>query len=33
MTFSYEPLHTEEQVFDNQLELIYNSSVQTQDVV
>ena len=31
--FSYGPLHTEEQVLDGQLELIYNSSVWTQDVV
>ena len=33
MTFSYEPLNTDMQVFDDQLELIYNGSVRTQDVV
>ena len=27
------PLHTDVQVLDDQLELIYNSSVRTQDVV
>ena len=31
-TFSNGPLHTDAQVKDNQLELIYNSSVRTQDV-
>ena len=30
--YSYGPLHTDEQVFSNQLELIYNISVQIQDV-
>ena len=33
MTFSYAPLHTNEQVLDDQLELINNSSVWTQDIV
>ena len=32
-TFSNGPLHTDEQVLDDQLELIYNSSVRTQNVV
>ena len=32
-TFSYGPLYTNVQVLDDQLELIYNSSVHTQDVV
>ena len=32
-TFTYEPLLTDGQVLDDQLELIYNSSVQTQDIV
>ena len=32
-TFSCEPLHTNVQVFDDQLELIYNSSVRTLGVV
>ena len=32
-TFSYGLLHTNEKVLDDQLELIYNSSVRTQDVV
>ena len=32
-TFCYGPLHPDMQVLDNQLELIYNSSVQTQDVI
>ena len=32
-TFSHGALHTKEQVLDSQLELIYNSSVQTQNVV
>ena len=31
--FASEFIHTDEQVLDNQLELIYNSSVRTQDVV
>ena len=30
--FSYGPLHMDEQVLVDQLELIYNSSIQTQDV-
>ena len=30
--FSYGPLHMDEQVLDDQLELIYRSSVRTQDV-
>ena len=30
--FSYEPLHTVVKVFDDQLEPIYDSSVQTSDV-
>ena len=33
VTFSYGPLHMDEQVLDNKLELINNSSVRTQDVV
>ena len=33
VTFSYGPLHTDEQVLDDQIELIYNNSVRTQDVV
>ena len=33
VAFSYEPLHTDLKVLDDQLELIYKSSVQTQDVV
>ena len=32
-TFSSEPLHTDLQVLDDQLEPIYKSSVRTQDVV
>ena len=32
-TFSYDPLHTDVQVLDDQLELIYNSSVRTLDIV
>ena len=32
-TFSYGLFHTEEQVLDDQLDLIYNSCVQTQEVV
>ena len=32
-TFSYGPLDTDKQLLDNQLELIYNNSVRTQDVV
>ena len=31
--FTDGPLHTDEQVLDDQLELIYNSFVRTQDVV
>ena len=31
--FSYGPLHTDVQVFDGQLELIYNNSAWTQNVV
>ena len=31
--YSYQPLHMDIQVLDNLLELIYNSSVGTQDVV
>ena len=31
--FSYGPLHIDVQVLDDQLELIYNSSTRTQDVV
>ena len=33
VTFSYGPFHTDEQVFDDPLEFIYNSSVRTQDEV
>ena len=33
LTFSKGPLHTEEQVLDDQLEFIYYSSIQTQNVV
>ena len=33
LAFNYGPLHTDIQVFDDQLELIYNSSVWTQDAV
>ena len=33
MTFFYGPLHTAMQVQDDQLELIYNSSARTQNVV
>ena len=32
-TFSYRPLHTDVRMLDDQLELIYNSSAWTQDVV
>ena len=32
VTFSHEPLKTDEQVFGDQQELIYNSSVRTEDV-
>ena len=32
MTATYGPLHMDEQVLGNQQELIYNSSVQIQDV-
>ena len=32
-TFSNVHIYTDEQVFDDQLQLIYNSSVQTQDGV
>ena len=31
--FSYGPLHTDEQVLEDQLDIIYKSSVQTQDEV
>ena len=31
--FSYGPLHTDMQMLDSQLKPIYNSTVQTQDVV
>ena len=33
MTLSYGPFHMDVQVLDDQLELILNSSVRTQDVV
>ena len=33
VTFFSGPLHTDEQVLDDQQELIYNSSVQKQDLL
>ena len=33
VTFSYGPLHTDEHILDDQLDIIYNTFVRTQDVV